>query len=279
MYRALSVPPVNEATLDRRIKSYSLAAAAAGVSVLALSHPADAKVVITNKNIPIPLCVVGFPCSVSIDLNGDGINDVKFSLILSYNQSWNSRLLTVAGQNGGSILGTAAGGKYSPYASCLLRGAKIGASDHFLRGKETMENSFIQFYSSTTLQRPPKKTLHGKWGGDHPNRFLGVKFKIDGKTHYGWIRVTVKPNATNSQWPAMSATITEYGYETVANKSLDAGLSSGADFADDQVQTPAFSPDHPSLGMLALGAERFAVASLSFSNGEASPLHSSSKQF
>jgi len=255
MDRPLPVHPVNAATLDRRMKSYSLAAAAAGVSMLALSQPADAKVVITNTNIPIPLCTVGFPCSVSIDLNGDGINDVKFSLISSYNQTWDSRLLAVAGQNGGSIIGTAGVGKHSPYASCLLRGAEIGASDHFLRGKETIEDSFIQFYSSTINQRPPKKTLHGKWGGDHPNRFLGVKFKIDGKTHYGWMRITVKPNASNTQWPAMSATITEYGYETVANKSLKAGLSSGADAVDNQALTPAGRPAHTSLGILALGAE------------------------
>jgi hypothetical protein len=32
----------------------------------------------------------------------------------------------------------------------------------------------------------------GPWGGNHPNRFLGVKFLIHGKTHYGWIRVTVR---------------------------------------------------------------------------------------
>jgi hypothetical protein len=258
MYRALPVHPVNTATLDRRIRPYSLAAAAAGVSVLALSQPADAKVAITNTNIPIPFCTVPFPCSVSIDLNGDGINDVKFSLLSSYNQTWNSRLLAVVGQNGGSVIETAGGGKNSPYASCLLRGAKIGSSDHFLKGKETIEKSFIQFYSSTISQRPPKKTLYGKWGGDHPNRFLGVKFKIGGKTHYGWIRITVKPNPSNTQSPAMSATITEYGYETVANKSLDAGLSSGADSVDNQAQTPAGRPAHPSLGMLALGAEGLA---------------------
>ena len=89
------------------MKWYSLAAAAAGVTTLALSQPADAKVVITNTNIPVPFCVIPFPCSVSIDLNGDGINDVKFSLLSSVNQTWNSRLLTVVGQNGGSITGTA----------------------------------------------------------------------------------------------------------------------------------------------------------------------------
>jgi hypothetical protein len=253
MLRTPLAYPDSEATRDH-MKWYSLAAAAAGVTTLALSQPADAKVVITNTNIPIPFCVIPFPCSVSIDLNGDGINDVKFSLLSSVNQTWNSRLLTVVGQNGGSITGTAGTNKHGPYASCLLRGAEIGASDHFLKGKETIEKSFIRFYSSTINQRPPKKTLYGKWGEDHPNRFLGVKFKIDGKTHFGWIRITVKPNPKNTQLPAMSATITEFGYETVANKSLGAGLAS-TNSADDQALTMTEPPRRASLGMLAVGAE------------------------
>ncbi len=219
-----------------------------------LSQPADAKVIITNTSIPVPLCVVPFPCPISLDLNGDGIDDVKVSLLSSINQTWNYRLLTVMGQNGGSILGTAGGGKHSPYASCLLRGAEIGASDHFLKARETVEKSFLQFYSSTTMQRPPKKTLYGNWGGDHPNRFLGVKFKIDGNTHFGWIRMTVKPNPTNNQYPVMSATITEYGYETIANKSLGAGLAS-TNSADLQAPPRTDPPRQASLGMLAVGAE------------------------
>lgn len=244
----------NAATLDCRMKLYSLAAAAAGVSMLALSPSADAKVVITNTNIQIPLCVELSPCSVSIDLNGDGIKDVKLSLLSSYNQTWNYRLLTVAGQNGGSIIGSAGTGHNGPYASCLVRGAKIGASDHFLTGKETVEESFVRYYSSTTQQRPPKKTLYGKWGGNHPNRFLGVTFKIGGKTHYGWIRITVKISAGNTGFPPMSATITEYGYETVANKSLGAGLAS-TNSADNHAPTMTEPPRSASLGMLALGAE------------------------
>ena len=75
----------------------------------------------------------------------------------------------------------------------------------------------------------------GKWHGVPANRFIGVKFQIKGQTHYGWIRVTVKS--------AHNATITEYGYETIAGKSLKAGLKS----------------NNPSLGDLAAGENGLSV--------------------
>ena len=248
MLRTPHAYPESAVTRDL-MKWYSLAAAAAGVSTLALSQPADAKVVITNKNISIPFCGNLSPCSVSIDLNGDGVKDFKVSLISSYDYAIASLHLNVAAQNGGGVVGAAAG-KHGPYASCLLRGAKVGASDHFLAGKDTVEVSYIYWRSNAS--HGPKK-LYGKWGGNHPNRFLGVKFKINGQTHYGWIRITVTTVAAAVQSPSMTVTITEYGYETIANKSLGAGLAS-TDAADDEAQAIANKPGNPSLGMLALGS-------------------------
>ncbi len=239
--------------LSRQIAQYSLAAAAAGVSTLALSQPADAKVVITNKNIPIPFCFALFPCSVSLDLNGDGVNDLKFSLISSYTYSAHSLHLHVAAHNGGGVVGTA-GGAHGPYASPLLRGANIGASDHFSGGKDNLEVSY-RHYNRSSAELSDLK-LYGKWAGNHPNRFLGVKFKINGKTHFGWVRITVNtpsPSCVPLCSTFLSATITEYGYETVANKGLGAGLAS--DSADDQAQATPDKPRHPSLGMLALGTD------------------------
>lgn len=143
-------------------------------------------------------------------------------------------------------MGTA-GGNHGPYASALLRGAKIGASDHFLSGKVTIEDTYFNYHTQGV------KRFYGKWAGNHPNRFLGVKFKINGKTHYGWIRITVNSSIT-FPFTLMSATITEYGYETIANKTLDAGLAS-TNVADLQSPTMMTEPRRASLGMLALGTE------------------------
>jgi hypothetical protein len=243
-------------SIDSRLKLYGMAAAAASVGFLALAEPAAAEVVITNKNIPIPACNLALsPCSVSLDLNGDGVNDFKISLLSTlsaYGYFAGTEFLRVTAHNGGGVMGNA-GGNRGPYASALLRGAKIGASDHFLNGKDTIEDTYFNYHTYYAAE----KRLYGKWGGNHPNRFLGVKFNIGGKTHYGWIRITVN-SAITHPFTLMSATITEYGYETIANKSLGAGLAS-TNAADDQTRAITEPPRRASLGMLALGAEGLAL--------------------
>jgi hypothetical protein len=56
---------------SRQLSLYSAAAAAAGVSMLALAQPAAGEVVVTKKTIPL----IG---NVSIDINSDGISDFAF---------------------------------------------------------------------------------------------------------------------------------------------------------------------------------------------------------
>src|ERR1700730_4972851 len=58
-------------TVDHRVKLYSIAAAAAGVSMLALAQPAEGEVLITKQTIPI----FGL---VYLDINHDGVNDFEF---------------------------------------------------------------------------------------------------------------------------------------------------------------------------------------------------------
>jgi hypothetical protein len=223
-------------TIDHRAKLYSLAAAAAGVSLLVLAQPAEATVVITVKNIPVPVL-----SHVSIDLNHDGVSDFSFYLNTEFVGRSTSANLRVTPLGGGAVVGKSP----SNYASALLRGANIGPSAHFLNGARI---EYSKRYGSGSHY------LKGKWGGDQPNRFLGVKFLISGTTHYGWVRLTVgtKPNGPGP----FSATITEYGYETIANKRLGAGLA-GAESTD--AQATADRPGPPSLGMLALGADGLAL--------------------
>jgi len=93
----------------------------------------------------------------------------------------------------------------------------------------------------------------GQWG-KKGYRYLGVKFLVKGQTHYGWIRmeVTRKPHHQRS----LNGTITEYAYETVANKEIGAGATT--DDAAAEVKSENEEPQHfmgASLGLLALGAE------------------------
>jgi hypothetical protein len=80
-----------------------------------------------------------------------------------------------------------------------------------------------------------------------------------GKTHYGWARLSVK-----AFFGAITATLTGYAYETIPNKSIIAGRTKGAtDEWDEEDCGPGASltsptsetPQPASLGMLALGAQ------------------------
>jgi hypothetical protein len=251
MPRNFSVRPFRTTlseTIDHRLKLYSIAAAAAGVSMLALAQPAEGEVVVTKKTIPIPVSsYFGIQHLVPISLNNDGITDFSFSL---YSFAYHSfdQILGVWPVEGGAVVG-APGNDGRSYASALARGAKIGPSAHFSSKNLTdIERARGEDFSSKY-----SRNLYGNWGGNPANRYLGVRFLIDGATHYGWIRLTV-----TTEPRGFSATITGYAYETTANKRILAGTA-GQDSADIQTQPKAESAGRPSLGTLALGAAGLAA--------------------
>ena len=133
-------------------------------------------------------------------------------------------------------------GGYFSYASALKRGARIGSSDNFLSAGqgEALEVSFTTGGGG--------HHLIGKWDGDPKNRYLGVRFVIDGKMHYGWIRVSVNTDKVHG----MTAQITGYAYETVPNKAIVAGTTG---VAAEVLGEDGKSQAGPSLGMLAVGAD------------------------
>jgi len=230
-------------SIDRRLKFYGMAAAAASVGLMALAEPAQSEIVITNKTIPIPRCDGLHTCPVKVDLNHDGIADFSLTVgYYGYGQNINAQIGIEALTGGGVI-----GGGFESSASALVRGAKIGPSGKFLNFSVKLERSS---YCTTNSACFKDHNHFGDWGGNHPNRFLGVKFLIQGKTHYGWIRVTVTTSAT----APMTAEITEYGYETIANKSCGAGLP-GSNAAASNGLKEQTSGNSASLGMLALGAD------------------------
>jgi hypothetical protein len=243
MPRNLSVSPAKALaeSIDYRVKLYSAAAAAAGVSMLALAQPADAEVVVTKANLPFT-----YLQSVSLDLNQDGIADFRFSIHLYDDFSFSSRVgvIPLAGANV-----VASPGLRGPYASALVRGAKIGPSAHF--------SSSSRFDSGAVAVERIRGSsrgaihLYGNWEGSLPNRFLGVKFLIDGATHYGWVRLTLMIHHSSP----ISGTITGYAYETVADKRILAGVTEKlANHEVETSQAPSLS-----LGMLALGANGLAL--------------------
>jgi hypothetical protein len=222
---SLSVTHLN-AMLDKKLTAYVLAAGAAGVSLLA-AQPAEAEIVYTPAN-----TAIGPRSSIELDLNHDGVNDFLLSRWLYGNGSH----LTVDQQapaNG--ILG---------HGAALPAGVRIGPKGAFV--------GYASMASDVTISG--ESFSDGPWK-DARNRYLGLKFSINGEAHYGWARLTVTAKG------GISATLTGYAYETVANRPILAGQTSGSEVAVAIDPQKELAPSQPcaTLGMLARGADRLAI--------------------
>jgi hypothetical protein len=232
-------------TLEHRLRSYSMAAAAASVSMLALAHPAEAEVVITHKVIPVN------NGTVSIDINHDGIADFQLSELGSNG----SLFLRVAPLTGGAVV---LGPPINSYAAALKRDVMIGPFAHFSsKGGATLEAaSIVEVYVGSGFSSIYFK-FRGDWGSNPQNRYLGVKFLIDGETHYGWVRMTVDTGAESGFY----SQIDSYAYETVPNTAICAREVGECPTPpdDDATEETGQNVSGPSLGMLALGADGLAL--------------------
>jgi hypothetical protein len=225
------------ASLDNNLHAYATAACAAGVSLLASATPAAAKIVYTPANAYI------LPKgTLNLDLNHDGIADFQFSNHLSvFSGGRNSTLKVLPQSQRNAIWGT------GTYASALAGGVEIGANKHlqsFHNLMVKMTTFSISFFSLRSK---------GPWA-DVTRRYLGLKFSIKGKIHYGWARLNVTVTLRGN-----FAVLTGYAYETEPNKAIVTGQTKRA--ADVRGAGPSSSASFQpstrppvSLGLLAQGA-------------------------
>jgi hypothetical protein len=209
---------------------YTLAASAAGVSVLALAQPAQAKVVYTQVN-----QTIGANGVYNLDLNQDGTVDFLIQQWNYGNWASNNQLLADAAV-GNAVLGN----KYA--AAALVAGASIGPAQNFIAGGVNGE----VMLSITHFTTGGTSYVHGAWANVR-NRFLGFQFKINGETHYGWARLSVSRKAYH-----FIAILTGYAYEDTPNTAIKAGQTTGTS-ADSSANRDPQSPPYKSLGELALG--------------------------
>jgi hypothetical protein len=243
--RPPSTPRRLPAPLQHRLNTYALVASAAGVSVLALAPRSEAKIVYTKTH-----KVIGTNGLYPLDLNHDGTIDF---LIQQRGYPFGS-----SGNNGlgaKEAFGNAVEGGGFFLASALKKGAPIGSHQLFLSNTA----SFGEVMFSVACSPDSGCGSIGKWGNVH-NRYLGLKFKIHGKIHYGWARLSVEVQSEH----AITATLTGYAYETTAKKEIHAGQTQSADETLTNSDTTASQSDGPiaartlqpaSLGRLARGAQ------------------------
>ncbi len=220
-------------SVHRQLNLYVLAATAAGVGVLALAQPAEARIIYTKANKSIA------PNStLHLDLNHDGIRDFDFKdTYRTWFYSCAGELAAAADRQKNAIWGHTVHGQ--GYASALYANVQIGPKGHFVSRGEMAAGAFAGG------DRRAYVSGSGPWD-DVTNRYLGLKFVIKGQIHFGWARLNV--SVTDSC--TVTGNLTGYAYETIADRPILTGKEHGE---ADEPQPAANSP--ATLGGLARGSK------------------------
>jgi hypothetical protein len=238
--------------LDKGLRGYATAAAAAGVGLFALVQPAEAKIVFTPSNIPITFA----GGQLQFDVNHDGIPDFA----LSWSCVNNFCFTSMGGRRHPSdinefelaVIPTQASNQVNAITSAinstrgilcakeLGKGHTIGFGKHFQGGK-------IPLYEMFSVGSPAYCQWRGK---TNHGGFLGLKFVVGGQTYYGWAHVSLTPTGPS---------LTGYAYEDVAGQPILTGATRGADEASVSNPPVLLAPQPAGLGILALGAPGLAL--------------------
>lgn len=228
-------------SLHQHLHMYALAASAAGVSVLAMAEPAEAEIIYTPANVTI-----GTNQEYGLDLNNDGIVDFTIKAFGKYFPpvTYINSLFVKHPPAGNEVAAHLAFGLYwggvHKFAYALSSGIPISQqARHFSAGRVSMAWDCAcdagSFFRGSWLSH--------RWGSGLSNRYLGLKFKINGEVHYGWARLDA--------W-AGGALLTGYAYETIPNQGLNAGQEQETEKSVEQPDPAALT--HPAQKPATLGA-------------------------
>lgn len=210
--------------LDKRLLTYIAAAGAAGVGVLALAQPADARVVYTPANRSIT-------SDSRLDLNNDGIPDYAF------HSNFN-----ICGTCGYFDVLAIKFNKVLSHAQPLAAGISVGPGGKF----NGLGGDMVNW---CTCSGNP--STDGPWVGIQ-NEYMGFEFNIKGTAHFGWARFSVTDKG--------AITLTGYAYETVSLKAILTGDTTGSDDDEESVDQPDASVASPQLQPVGLGHLALGIA-------------------
>lgn len=193
-------PVALSSDLNRKLAAYA-ATGAAGLG-LAFSPNAEAAIEYTSAR------VAGAPNSTTaIDLNHDGIGD--FSI--------HDYFYSESGITAGTVLASAlnqngVGFDNGPYAHAFTAGDLIGPAYKFEHSPVVMPMA-ISVLSSEGVIFAAGEFLN------QTNKFLGLKFVLNGETYYGWARVNVKSHGHGQIY----IELIDYAYQNKPNTGILAG--------------------------------------------------------
>lgn len=221
-------------SLDHKLLGYTAAASAAGVGIMTLALPSRAEIVYTPTHQTIPQ-----GGSIALDLNSDGITDFT---IHSNHESCSTGPECVSQQlsvtwNGENRVMVSYGADI--FAQALPPHQRVGRGQHFT-------NYGLSFAMMDRCKATRTSFyLSGSWQRSQ-NSYLGFRFHIGGEIHYGWARLSV--NIKGGRCNA-AALLTGYAYETVPNKPIITGKTSGEDKTSGDERRDA------TIGALAVGSD------------------------
>jgi hypothetical protein len=227
MKRPARVPSHLSEPLYQLVNAYALAASAAGAGVLMLAQPAEARVVYTKAH-----HVIVRQSHFMLDLNHDSTIDftIGHRSGCTSDHICDTMLYAFASpiSGGNGIEGVR---KFYNLAYALKPKSQIGPKKTFFDGAVLFDRHRVSNTAGVCT---------GSWV-DAKDRYLGLKFLVKGKYHFGWARLSV----TCDRFSLTVGIVSGYAYETVPNKPIIAGKMMGRDVI-------AIEP--ASLGHLAAGA-------------------------
>jgi len=239
--RPPKAPSLLSDSVWHRLNKYALAASAAGVGLLCLAEPVEARVVYTPAHKWLPLNRYYY-----LDLNHDGVIDFTITNDLHLSTTPFGDDLNISPAVKGNAIWQGPRERYNQIAAAALpAGVPVGSGKPFV-----FQNANMAYASLTAFTY----VSGGPWK-NATNRFLGLKFLINGEVHFGWARLTV---LADSHREAVRATLTGYAYETVANQPILTGKTSGT-AEEASITLPAGSRSRVQLGLLALGVSGLTV--------------------
>ena len=215
---------------EKHLTAYVTAATATALGLLALAPDAQADIIFTPTNQTVVFN------TTKLDLNNDGIPDFGFVA---------SGLGHVFDQMVWPFKSNQVWGRY--FATALPPGVTIGPNGRLAQHFQVLWQTFVNSVSTAYI---------GQWL-NVSDKFLGLEFKVNGETHFGWARMSV--SATRQ------VTLTGYAYESTPNMPLVTGITHGAKLSEGpqlRLQKPLEEQAAlrtPTLGLLATGADGLIV--------------------
>ena len=192
---------LEEKLLLNKIVGYS---ALAGAALLLTPTAAKGDIVYVD---PEDIVVNSGAKTFDIDINNDGVGDFQFKL--DTHTLWSSVCSTLSLDN---LVASNYVSSTNGYVAKRTNNISVISGNNWKTNKNFVRGFYYTYYPSRW------STERGNWKSESEDKYFGVKFKISGETHYGWIRASiVDPTG------GMQITIHDWAYEDDPNTSIQTG--------------------------------------------------------